>query len=120
MILLSFGRGALKSTTQGVIFDLLLYVTFDCAVLRRYKHIYECSTFSRVQQYQYCSSHFTFSNTHVVIPTLRSKVTLGVLFSRSFLRSCLVQKLWQEVIVYFFSSTIQIAKKTLSRAQKSR
>jgi hypothetical protein len=27
----SFGRGASKSTTQGGIFDLLLYVTFDCA-----------------------------------------------------------------------------------------
>jgi hypothetical protein len=26
-----FGQGASKSTTQGGIFDLLLYVTFDCA-----------------------------------------------------------------------------------------
>ncbi len=26
-----FGWGASKSTTQGGIFDLLLYVTFDCA-----------------------------------------------------------------------------------------
>ncbi len=29
--LYAFGRGAAKSTTQGGIFDLLLYVTFDCA-----------------------------------------------------------------------------------------
>jgi hypothetical protein len=29
---LSFRRGAAKSTTQGGISDLLLYVTFDCAV----------------------------------------------------------------------------------------
>ncbi len=28
---LLFGRGMSKSTTQGSIFDLLLYVTFDCA-----------------------------------------------------------------------------------------
>jgi hypothetical protein len=28
---LSFGRGASKSTTQGGIFDLYMYVTFDCA-----------------------------------------------------------------------------------------
>ncbi len=27
----SFGRGASKSTTQGGIFDLNMYVTFDCA-----------------------------------------------------------------------------------------
>jgi len=27
----SFGRGASKSTTQGGIFDLLMYITFDCA-----------------------------------------------------------------------------------------
>jgi hypothetical protein len=26
-----FGRGASKSTTQGGIFDLNMYVTFDCA-----------------------------------------------------------------------------------------
>ncbi len=28
---LSFGRGASKSTTQGGIFDLNMYITFDCA-----------------------------------------------------------------------------------------
>ena len=28
----AFGRGALKSNNQGVMFDLLLHVTFDCAV----------------------------------------------------------------------------------------
>jgi hypothetical protein len=28
---LSFGRGASKSTTQGGIFDLIMYITFDCA-----------------------------------------------------------------------------------------
>ena len=28
---LSFGRGAPKSTTQGGIFDLNTYITFDCA-----------------------------------------------------------------------------------------
>ncbi len=27
----SFGRGASKSTTQGGIFNLKLYITFDCA-----------------------------------------------------------------------------------------
>jgi hypothetical protein len=27
----SFGRGASKSTTQGGIFDLIMYITFDCA-----------------------------------------------------------------------------------------
>ena len=27
----TFGRGASKSTTQGGIFDLNMYVTFDCA-----------------------------------------------------------------------------------------
>jgi hypothetical protein len=26
-----FGQGASKSTTQGGIFDLKLYITFDCA-----------------------------------------------------------------------------------------
>ena len=62
-----FGQGALKSTTQGVIFDLLLYVTFDCAVfVALCTSIYECPTFSQVQQYQYCCSHFTFSNTHII------------------------------------------------------
>ena len=30
-LLLSFGRGASKSTTQGGIFDLIMYITFDCA-----------------------------------------------------------------------------------------
>ena len=28
---LSFGWGASKSTTQGGIFDLIMYITFDCA-----------------------------------------------------------------------------------------
>jgi len=28
---ISFGRGASKSTTQGGIFDLNMYITFDCA-----------------------------------------------------------------------------------------
>ncbi len=27
----AFGRGASKSTTQGGIFDLNMYITFDCA-----------------------------------------------------------------------------------------
>ncbi len=30
-IIISFGRGASKNTTQGGIFDLNMYVTFDCA-----------------------------------------------------------------------------------------
>ena len=30
-VLTSFGRGASKSTTQGGIFDLNMYITFDCA-----------------------------------------------------------------------------------------
>jgi hypothetical protein len=34
---LSFGRGASKSTTQGGIFDLLLYVTFDCASIAAFQ-----------------------------------------------------------------------------------
>ncbi len=29
--IVSFGQGASKSTTQGGIFDLNMYVTFDCA-----------------------------------------------------------------------------------------
>ncbi len=35
--LVSVGWGASKSTTQGGIFDLLLYVTFDCAGIAAFR-----------------------------------------------------------------------------------
>jgi len=35
----SFGRGASKSTTQGGIFDLIMYITFDCAEIAGLRHL---------------------------------------------------------------------------------
>ncbi len=100
--ILSFGRGASKSTTQGGIFDLNMYVTFDCAGIAAFwKHRWK----AHVEQYQHCCSHFNFSNTHIVTPTSGLKVIPWVLFSRSFLRRSLLQKLWCEVVFGFCCAT---------------
>ncbi len=108
----SFGRGASKSFTQGGIFDLNMYITFDCAEIAAFwKHRWE-SPLRRFEQYQHCCSHFNFSNTHIVIPTLELKVIPWVFFSRSFLRRSLVQKLWCEVVFGFCCTTQYNLKST--------
>ena len=94
--------------------DLNMYITFDCAgIVAFWKHWWKTDVKTHWTVSLCCScSHFNFSNTHIVIPTSGLKVIPWVLFSRSFLRRSLVQKLWCEVIFGFgFCCATQIIQK---------
>ncbi len=67
-------------------------------------------TFRRVEQYQYCHSHFNFSHTYILIPTSGLKVIPWVLFLRSFICISLVPKLWRKVMLVFVTKLKMLHK----------